>query len=353
MLSAEEWLARTDQDRWTFTFDLGDCSLGAGEAVTALAATITAESLAVPESVKKCFNEHGFAVFPSVLSRYDVDRLNDRLEEVLRGNYDGNKPPDKAPRLLKNSYNCNARRGDVDVSSPAETQPGLTEKQASLGSNGNSSRKIKKKPAPAVAKGPLGFSGNLQNVKVLQVINVHKADTLFRRLACSPALGKVVAELAGWDRRVDTGGDDGAKPGTRLAQDQVWAKPPGGPPLVYHRDSPYFMFEPDRVVTAWIALDDMDAELGPLEYAVGSHRWGDGRVGSSNQFFNSSGGKSLLLSAAEREGVKECDIELVSMAGLPAGSVTVHDGTRLGIGMVETHPGEILTLFFLILTSGT
>ena len=31
--------------------------------------------------------------------------------------------------------------------------------------------------------------------------------------------------------------------------DQVWAKPPGAPPLVFHRDSPYFDFAPSDVVT--------------------------------------------------------------------------------------------------------
>jgi ectoine hydroxylase-related dioxygenase (phytanoyl-CoA dioxygenase family) len=39
---------------------------------------------------------------------------------------------------------------------------------------------------------------------------------------------------------------------------QVWAKPPGASPLVFHRDSAYFDFEPfNQVVTVWVALDDM------------------------------------------------------------------------------------------------
>ena len=76
--------------------------------------------------------------------------------------------------------------------------------------------------------------------------------------------------------------------GARVAQDQIWAKPPGASPLVFHRDSPYFDFVPDDVITVWIALDDMTCDdLGPLEYVAGSHRWQSqaGRQGSANLFF--------------------------------------------------------------------
>ena len=164
--------------------------------------------------------------------------------------------------------------------------------------------------------GPIGFSGNLQNVKVLQIINIHKADSLFRKLETSVGLAHLVSKLAGWD---ELGG-------ARLAQDQFWGKPPGAPPLVFHRDSPYFMFEPAEVVTVWVALDDMDEELGPLEYVVGSHRWGDGRVGSANQFFQSDT-KSLLRSAAEREGIDDLrSLDFVSMGGLKRGGLSIHHG---------------------------
>ena len=63
---------------------------------------------------------------------------------------------------------------------------------------------------------PLGFLGgggkNSKRAKVLQVINANKSDSLFRSLVTDEMLGRVVAKLAGW------------KGGTRLAQDQVWAK---------------------------------------------------------------------------------------------------------------------------------
>ena len=117
----------------------------------------------------------------------------------------------------------------------------------------------------------------------------------------------------------------------------MWAKPPGAPPLVFHRDSPYFDFVPDDVVTVWVALDAMAPELGPLEYVRGSHRWADGRSGSAAQFFDTDR-FALVRSAAEREGVAESvEARVVSMAGLPAGGCSIHDGrTWHGSGANES-----------------
>ena len=105
----------------------------------------------------------------------------------------------------------------------------------------------------------------------------------------------------------------------------------------------------------WIALDDMTPDLGPLTYVKSSHKWGDGRVGSSQHFFPEKGdGMDLLLSAARREGLQlnghheeelnvdrlghdisennssmeegQCKLEFVSMAGLKAGGLSIHHG---------------------------
>ena len=104
-------------------------------------------------------------------------------------------------------------------------------------------------------------------------------------------------------------------------------RPPGAPPLVFHRDSPYFMFTPSDVITVWIALDNMDPDLGPLGYVKGSHGWDDGRIGSSSSFFQSKN-KKLLYSAARLEGIEipEETLEFVSMAGLKAGGMSIHHG---------------------------
>jgi phytanoyl-CoA hydroxylase len=58
-----------------------------------------------------------------------------------------------------------------------------------------------------------------------------------------------------------------------LHSDQMFFKPPRhGSPKAYHQDNAYFLMHPDdHVLTAWIALDDVDEENGCLRYIDGSH----------------------------------------------------------------------------------
>jgi len=273
-------------------------------------------------SLRESFESDGFVKIPGVLSSDAVEALNKRLEHVLRGQYDRGDKPDKTPKLIKLRMATQYDDGDGDEKKDEHDT--------------NNMRKTKPRGGKI---GPLGFTGSRQNAKVLQVINVQKCDRLFRELATNASLGRMVAKLAGW------------KHGARLAQDQVWAKPPGSPPLTYHRDSPYFMFAPSSVVTVWVAFDDMVEELGPLVYVRGSHKWGEGRVGSAGTFFQRDGGLSLLRSAAEREGLNfEEDVEFVSMAGLLAGGISIHDGRcwhGSGSNRSECNPRRGLGLHFI------
>jgi ectoine hydroxylase-related dioxygenase (phytanoyl-CoA dioxygenase family) len=61
-----------------------------------------------------------------------------------------------------------------------------------------------------------------------------------------------------------------------LCTDQIFMKPPRfGSAKPYHQDNAYFLCKPaDHVITAWIALDDVDAENGCLRYIDGSHKEG-------------------------------------------------------------------------------
>ena len=136
------------------------------------------------------FKQAGFVRIEQLVPQATAAHLAERLERVLRGEYDTGVPPDKRPKVPK-------------------------------------------------GPGALGFSGERRGVRTVQMINVWKADSAFAALVRSPTLGRLVAQTAGWAS------------GARVAQDQVWAKPPGAPPLVFHRDSPYFDFAPSDVVTVW------------------------------------------------------------------------------------------------------
>ena len=143
----------------------------------------------LPSSYIAKFETGGFVVFPNFFSSQTVFALNERLEYILRGTYDRGQP-DKAPRLVKSQIPQSSLRNTKN----------------------NNNRNDKTYDSRKEAKGPLGFSGNLQNVKVLQIINTHKCDHLFRSLVICEEIAKVVTILAGW------------KYGARLAQDQIWAK---------------------------------------------------------------------------------------------------------------------------------
>ena len=59
-----------------------------------------------------------------------------------------------------------------------------------------------------------------------------------------------------------------------LFTDQIFMKPPRhGGPKPYHQDNGYFLCHPDdQVITAWIALDDVDEHNGCLRHIDGSHK---------------------------------------------------------------------------------
>ena len=222
------------------------------------------------------------------------------LERIIRGQYDGGAPPDKPCKRVKT-------------------------------------------PLERAEQAPLGFSGNLMNVRTIQVVNTWRCDLTLRRLVLSPTLGAFIGSVTGW-------------PSVRVAQDQVWLKPPSAPGLGFHRDRGYFMFKrmPQlatavtsasdrfereggylngvRVVTLWIALDDMHEELGPLQLAVGSHKWRQPAAedgGTNNQFFSGNHGEGIFhmcFVAARKHGLDPKHIRFQSLAGTPAGAGSLHDG---------------------------
>jgi ectoine hydroxylase-related dioxygenase (phytanoyl-CoA dioxygenase family) len=100
--------------------------------------------------------------------------------------------------------------------------------------------------------------------QVWQIVNISDASPAFRRLVCSPDLAKTLSDLmhAGV---------------VRLWHDQVQYKPAAvGGVNKWHQDAPYWpSITPDDQVTAWVALDDVDADNGCMSMVPGSHLWGN------------------------------------------------------------------------------
>ncbi len=104
-----------------------------------------------------------------------------------------------------------------------------------------------------------GAEGQLLPRKIMQPFLRHPT---FRAFVLDQRLQRLVSRLLGGE--------------PLLCTDQIFMKPPRfGSAKPYHQDNYYFRCHPpDQVLTAWIALDDVDEENGCLRYIDGSHREG-------------------------------------------------------------------------------
>jgi ectoine hydroxylase-related dioxygenase (phytanoyl-CoA dioxygenase family) len=98
----------------------------------------------------------------------------------------------------------------------------------------------------------------------LQVENIWQSSAIAQEFVFARRLARIAAELMGVD-------------GVRLYADQALYKEPGGGITPWHADQYYWPLSSDRAITAWIPLQDTPMELGPLEFADGSHRFSHGR----------------------------------------------------------------------------
>jgi hypothetical protein len=102
---------------------------------------------------------------------------------------------------------------------------------------------------------------------IWQIVNIYAASPAFDALVRSRDLAAMAAQLSG------------AKE-LRIWHDQVQYKPKElGGRLHWHQDSPLWMtLQPkDAQITAWVALDDAEADNGCMYMVPGSHKWGSKR----------------------------------------------------------------------------
>jgi ectoine hydroxylase-related dioxygenase (phytanoyl-CoA dioxygenase family) len=92
------------------------------------------------------------------------------------------------------------------------------------------------------------------------VNNLWTQDDEVRRLIQSPRIARIAATLLGVDR-------------LRLYRDQSYFKGVGGAGTPWHQDGTFIPLEPQRIVTAWIALSDIGPDSSPMTYAsaAGAH----------------------------------------------------------------------------------
>ena len=95
----------------------------------------------------------------------------------------------------------------------------------------------------------------------LQIMNLWQADEQVRRFVLARRFAQVAAGLLGVEN-------------VRLYHDQALFKEPGGGPTPWHQDQYYWPLDTEKTVTMWMPLVDIDADMGTLVFAAGSHHAG-------------------------------------------------------------------------------
>ena len=113
---------------------------------------------------------------------------------------------------------------------------------------------------PAAVRNPVKPFGTKSSVR--WVLNARLVDFDLWNLATDPTLGRAAASLL----RTSS---------VSIVEDQLLDKPNQGAPVNLHQDYSYWRFSTSvNMLTCWIALSDMTADMGPVELARGSHTWG-------------------------------------------------------------------------------
>ena len=98
----------------------------------------------------------------------------------------------------------------------------------------------------------------------LQIFNLWQEDETCAAFVFGKRLGKIAADLM----QVE---------GVRLYHDQALFKEGGGGITPWHADQYYWPLASDKTITAWIPLQEIPLEMGPLEFSAGSHQIVEGR----------------------------------------------------------------------------
>jgi hypothetical protein len=98
----------------------------------------------------------------------------------------------------------------------------------------------------------------------LQVTNLWEKSDVVREFVFGKRLARIAAELLEVE-------------GVRLYHDQSLCKEAGGGFTPAHADQYYWPLASDRTVTAWVPLQPVPAEMGPIGFYAGSHHFDFGR----------------------------------------------------------------------------
>lgn len=159
----------------------------------------------------------------------------------------------------------------------------------------------------------------------LQVMNLWRESEIVKEFVFGERLAGVAAQLLGVTS-------------VRLYHDQSLYKEPSGGITPAHADQYYWPLSSDRTITAWIPLQPVPREMGPLEFFSGSHL--------------SKLGRDLAISdASEAQITTEMAAQgfFVTRSAYDFGDVSFHSGWtfhRAGPNQ-STRPRSVMTVIYM------
>ena len=157
----------------------------------------------------------------------------------------------------------------------------------------------------------------------LQIMNLWIQSDQVKEFVFGKRLARIAAEL------MDA-------TGVRLYHDQALYKEAGGGITPWHADQYYWPVSSDKMVTAWIPLQETPLEMGPLAFCEKSHRF---QIGRDLEISDES--EMTLKQALSSFRMEESSFDL--------GEVSFHSGWtfhRAGANATD-RPREVMTVIYM------